>query len=416
MRNVLYAIAALSLTLAAAVCSAQGVDPASPVVILVSIDGFRPDYLDAENTPNLYRLGQAGVQADYLESVFPSSTFPSHYSIATGLYPENHGIVGNTMYDPVLDRRFSIGDREAVRDSVWWQGEPIWVTLEKQGRTTAPYFWVGSEAAINGVRPTRWMPFDSSRPFDTRINDVLEALSQTPRPALVTLYFGLVDSEGHRFGPDAEEVKAAAALVDRKLGSLIEQLQQIGLYESVNLVVLGDHGMASYSNDRVVALTDFVPSAREAFHIVQLSAAPMLNLKNHEDADSLLAALRQMDHVFWYRRGQLPAHLHYNNHVRIPDLVGVVEDGWRVAVNPGSAQNYVGGGHGYDPAYPSMRSIFVAHGPGFKKSYKMEGFSLVHIYELLCAVLEVEPAENNGNLDIVNRMLATDEPSGGGSC
>ena len=415
MRVFLHALAALSLTLAAAVCSAQELDRDDPVVILVSIDGFRPDYLDAENTPNLFHLGQAGVQADYLESVFPSSTFPAHYSIVTGLYPENHGIVGNTMYDPVLDRRFSIGDREAVRDSVWWQGEPIWVTLEKQGRTTAPYFWVGSEAAINGVRPTWWMPFDSSRPFDTRINDVLEALSQTPRPALATLYFGLVDSEGHRFGPDSEEVKAAAALVDREIGRLIEQLQQIGLYESVNLVVLGDHGMASYSNDRVVALTDYVPNAREVFHIVQLSAAPMLNLKNPAEGDSLLTALQQMDHVSWYRRGELPEHLHFNNHERILDLIGVVEDGWRVVVNPGSVQNYVGGGHGYDPAHPSMRSIFLAHGPGFKKSYKMEGFSLVHIYELLCAVLEVEPASNDGDLDMVRAMLATEKESGGGS-
>lgn len=380
-------------------------------VVLVSIDGFRADYLSPDNTPNLHRLAEAGVQAEYLETIFPSSTFPSHYSIATGLFPVNHGIVSNTMYDPELQQGFSLSNREAVRDSVWWQGEPIWVTLEKQGRTTAPYLWVGTEAKIAGHRPTWWMTYDSSVPHQARIDSVLVALSRKPRPALVTLYFSIVDTQGHRHGPDSPEVREALREVDQNIGTLVDSLHGAGSYENVNLVIVGDHGMAAIADDAVEDLSDYLESPRDALYIVQLGAIPMLNLKSGQSADSILAALKPMNKVQWYKKGDIPERFNYNDHVRIPDIVGIAEPGWRVLIDHEPDAGYSGGTHGYDPAVPSMHTMFIAHGPAFKSNFKADAFSVLDIYELLCAVLDVQPAPNDGDLEIVRGMLVTETDS-----
>ena len=380
-------------------------DQGAPVVILVSIDGFRADYLDPDNAPNLHRLATAGVHADYLETIFPSSTFPSHYTIVTGLYAENHGIVSNTMYDPELERSFSLSNREAVQDSVWWQGEPLWVTLQKQGRTAATYMWPGSEAQIAGHRPTWWMEYDGSVPHEARVDSVMNVLARTPRPGLVTLYYSTVDSRGHRYGPDSPEVEEAVREVDHSIGTLVGRLKAANLYDSVNLMIVGDHGMAATSDERVEDLADYLESPRDVVYIVTLGAAPMLNLKQGQSADMLLAALNRMEHVTWYEKGTLPDTLHYDEHLRIPDLVGVVDPGWLVLIDHDPDPDHVGGAHGYDPAHPDMHTLFLAHGPAFKEGYRAEAFSSVHIYELLCAMLEVTPAPNDGSLEVVRPLL-----------
>lgn len=376
-----------------------------PVVILVSIDGFRADYLHRENTPNLIGLAKAGVRAEYLQTVFPSNTFPSHYTIVTGLYPENHGIVGNTMYDPEVQQSFSLGNRETMHDSVWWQGEPLWVTLQKQGRTAAAYMWVGSEAKIAGHRPTWWMPYDASLPHEARIDSVMAALTRTPRPALVTLYFSMVDSQGHRFGPESPEVKEAVRIVDYSIGTLMEKLKETSLYESVNLVIVGDHGMAATSNEAVEDLVDYLESPHQALHILTLGAVAMFNLKDPQSADSVLALLSPMQHVNWYTKGTLPERLHYNDHVRIPDIVGISKPGWRVLIDHSPNPDYTGGTHGYDPTHSSMHTLFIAHGPAFRTGHTAAAFASIHIYELLCAVLDVTPAANDGDLEVVRPLL-----------
>jgi len=381
------------------------VDQEAPVVILVSIDGFRADYLNPNNAPNLHRLAEAGVHADYLETVFPSNTFPSHYTIVTGLYPRNHGIVNNTMFDPTLERRFSLGNRDAVQDSVWWQGEPLWVTLQKQGRTSATYMWPGSEAQIAGYRPTWWMEYDGALPHEARVDSVMSALARTPRPGLITLYYSIVDSRGHRYGPDSPEVAEAVREVDYSIGTLVDRLQAAGLYDSVNMVVVGDHGMATTSSGRGENLADYLDSPRDSAYIVTLGAAPMLNLRKGQSAGGILSALNRMEHVTWYEKGTLPDTLHYDVHLRIPDLVGVVDPGWLVRINHDPDPGNVGGAHGYVPAHPDMHTLFLARGPAFKEGYRAAAFSSVHIYELLCAVLQVTPAPNDGSLKIVRPLL-----------
>ncbi len=215
-------------------------------VLLISIDGFRWDYLDRGLTPNLSRLAREGVRAEALVPVFPTKTFPNHYTIVTGRYPARHGIVGNVLTAPDIGRRLSLFQPETVRDSAFYLAEPIWVTAERQGRRTAPLFWPGSEAPVSGIRPSYALPFDGKMPDTARIGWMLERLElpAEQRPVFFTLYFDLVDNAGHRYGPDAPATDSAIVRADRLIGRVIQGLDRIGRGD-VNLLVVSDHGMAS---------------------------------------------------------------------------------------------------------------------------------------------------------------------------
>ncbi|MDE2826110.1 MAG: ectonucleotide pyrophosphatase/phosphodiesterase [Bacteroidota bacterium] len=378
-------------------------------VILISIDGLHPDYLDTLYTPNLLEIAAKGVHPAYMEPVFPTKTFPNHYSLITGLYPANHGIVNNSMYDPDLGRFFRLSDREAISDQRWWKGEPLWNTIQKQNRTSATYFWPGSEAPIQGMRPTYWMKYDASLPHRARIDSAMAAITRSPRPALVTIYFSAVDSRGHEFGPDAPETREALQEIDGQIGNLIARLREEGLEDEVNIVVVGDHGMAATSSEEVMLVDDYIDL--EEVYITDLGPIGLINVKDSARLESLLADLNKMPHVRWFKRGHLPAELHYSGSTRISDLVGIADDGWQMASKSRFESNpdfYSGGNHGYEPRLQSMHTVFIARGPQFKQGLKSHGFSLIHVYELLCAVLGIEPAENDGNLDEVVHFLQTE--------
>jgi predicted AlkP superfamily pyrophosphatase or phosphodiesterase len=209
----------------------QVIDNLKPTVILISFDGFRWNYFDKVSTPNLNRLSETGVKAKRLIPSFPTKTFPNHYTIVTGLFPENHGIIANKMYDPKLNATFSLGDRKSVEDSRWWGGEPIWVTAEKQGQTSAILFWPGSETEIKGIRPTYWQKYDQSLAYDKRVQQALDWLDLpvAQRPTLIALYFDAPDTQGHSYGPDSPEVKNAIRKVDTTIGILLQGLKQRGI-------------------------------------------------------------------------------------------------------------------------------------------------------------------------------------------
>jgi len=375
-------------------------------VILISIDGLHPDYIDSLYTPHLLELAAKGVYPAYMEPVFPSKTFPNHYSLVTGLYPANHGIVNNSMYDADLGLFFRISNREVISDHRWWKGEPLWVTVQKQGRTSATYFWPGSEARIQGIRPTYWMEYDHSLLHETRIDSVMAAITRSPRPALVTTYFSAVDSRGHEFGPDAPETREALREIDAQIGNLSSNLRNEGLEDEINIVVVGDHGMATTSSERVMLVDNYIDL--EEVYITDLGPLGLINVKDSTRLDSLFTNLNTMPHARWFKRDHLPAKLYYSGSKRIADLVGIADEGWQMASKSrfdGNPDYYSGGNHGYEPWHQSMHTVFIAHGPQFKQGLKSSGFSLIHVYELLCAVLDVEPAENDGNLGEVEHLL-----------
>ncbi len=379
-----------------------------PTVLLISLDGFRWDYLEKAPTPNLDRLVSTGVKARALLPVFPTKTFPNHYSIATGLYPENHGLIANTIYDPVSDDTFALSIREAVSDGRWYGGEPLWVTAEKQGQVSATLFWVGSEAEIEGVRPSYWYEYDHDLPHADRVNQVLAWLDLPPdrRPTFITLYFPDTDDQGDDFGPDSPELATTIQKVDSTLGTLFQGLIEREIMEEINIIVVSDHGMAATDSTRVIFLDDYVDLTQAGV----IDWSPVLGLRPPEEVrENIYAALKSAHpHLRVYRREEVPARLHYSTHHRIPPIIGIADEGWNItshAFYDRDPSHFNGGAHGYDNNYPSMYGIFLARGPAFENGLEVEPFQNIHIYALITRVLKLTPAPNDGSLDSVKALL-----------
>ncbi|MDX1420405.1 MAG: ectonucleotide pyrophosphatase/phosphodiesterase [Rubricoccaceae bacterium] len=385
----------------------------APTLLLVSIDGFRHDYLERHPAPTLARIAAEGVRAERMIPAYPSVTYPNHYTIATGLRPAHHGIVGNRFYDPDLDAVFDAGDRSVQGEARWWGGEPIWVAAERQGRRAGVWAWPGSEAAVGGVRPWRWAPFDGRVPYATRVDTVLSWLDlpASERPAFLALYFGGVDEAGHAHGPDAPETAAAVADVDRALGRLMDGLDRRGLSEHAHLVVVSDHGMTEMAADRVVFLDDHLDAAVRADVERVTGEEPMGVWPRRGRAEALYAALRRarLPHVRVVRREETPPHLHYRASPRIPPILLLADEGWTVTTrarwgrrDPAPA---VWGSHGFDPRLPSMGALLLARGPSFRRGVTVGPVENVHVYALMTHVLGLRPAPHDGDLDAVRAFL-----------
>ena len=244
----------------------------SPTVILISLDGFRWDYQDRTDTPHLDYLSENGVRAESFIPVFPTKTFPNHLSVVTGCYPENHGIISNSMYDAEWDAYYYIGENSApVAESRWYEREPIWVTAEIQGQVTATSFWPGSEADINGERPTYWFQYDGSVPNEDRVQQVLAWLDlpEKNRPTFITIYFSDADSWGHAYGPDATRIDEIIQELDDQVGMLMAGLSECNVLDQVNIIVTSDHGMAGLSCDRVIFLDEYIDVYSDSIQIIE---------------------------------------------------------------------------------------------------------------------------------------------------
>lgn len=367
-------------------------------VILVSIDGFRPDYLQLGRTPNLDALGRAGVLADGMRPSFPSITFPNHYTLVTGLRPDRNGMVGNTMEDRRIPGvRFSLGNKRAVADKRWWdEAEPIWVTAERANVRTATMFWPGSDAAIKGVRPTDWRPFDGKVPAEKRVDTVLEWMARpaSTRPQFVTIYFDDVDHAGHHAGPAAAETADAVAHVDAAIGKLTAGLKDRGI--DANIVVVSDHGMAETRPDRVVRLESIAPAS--SYRLITAGAYAGLEPVLGQEAALATALLKPNPHMQCWRKGQLPARFHYGRNLRVPAFVCLAEVGWSITAGAPRKAEGAGGSHGYDPASFEMRATFLAAGPAFKPNTIVPVFDNVDVYPLLMHLIGLRSRGTDGTI------------------
>jgi predicted AlkP superfamily pyrophosphatase or phosphodiesterase len=402
-------LAVLALLLAA--CRAVAVPPPErPILILVSIDGFRWDYFDRVTPPTLVALAAAGVRSEGLIAQFPTKTFPNHYTIVTGLTVAHHGIVSNNIRDVAIPGEFSLSNREVQNDPRWWGGEPIWNTVERHGLTSAAMFWPGSEVMIGGRRGTYWTPYQDDMPHAERIRRILEwlRLPAAERPSFLTLYFSDVDTAGHREGPDSQDVQEAVMRVDRSLGQLIEGVKQSGLEDRVNYVIVSDHGMAALSNDRTIVLDDdVIPSSVDV-----VDWSPVLGLIPRDgDIERVYAALKDRHPALAvYRSHEIPAEYGLANHPRVPPIIGVAKDGWRIASKRdvfrwAHDRRPPGGAHGYDNSTRTMQGLFIAAGPRFKSGMTVGPLDNLHLYEMMCAVLGVMPAKNDGDPAATRDML-----------
>lgn len=367
-----------------------------PPVILVSIDGMRADYLRRGVTPVLNGLAARGVTTAAMRPSFPSLTFPNHYTLVTGMRPDRHGIIGNTMEDPAIPGvRFSLGNREAVIDRRWWdEAEPVWVTAEKAGVRTATMFWPGSEADIGGVRPTQWLPFDSAMPGTARVDTVLGWLAAPVRPGFVTLYLETVDHEGHSFGPDAPETTAAVAAVDAEVGRLVDGLKTRGI--EANIIIVADHGMAAVGPERVIRLDTVAPAG--SFRLVTSGPVAGIVAAPGREAELAAALVGRHEQMECWRKGNIPRRLHYGTNARVPPIMCLADVGWMIQGQAPKEPVKPGGMHGYDPAAPAMAAMFVAAGPGFRPGVVVPPFDNVDVYPLVMRLIGVPARPSDGTI------------------
>ncbi len=403
-------LVAVVLSFSAAAIAQAPIRDLRPTVVLISLDGFRYDYPEKFEAKTLKSLAKNGVRAKWMIPSFPTKTFPNHYTIATGLYPAHHGIIENNIWD--FGTTFSLGKREEVQNPRWWLGEPIWVTAETQDHRAAAFFFPGTEAPIKGIRPSFWKEYVHETPHEERVDTVLGWLDlpKEKRPTVFTMYFSDADDAGHRYSPDSAETREAVLKVDTALKRLLDGLRVRKIEKQVNLIIVSDHGMATVDQQNAVLMDDVLDASKTerilwTGEIVQIFPKP-------GEEESIMAGLTSIQHATCWRKSEIPERLHYRDSSRIAPIICSADEGWFMT----SRERYEGqkkraefsqlrGAHGYDNRYESMRAIFIGHGKAFKKGKVVEPFENIHIYELMCRILGLTPAKNDGDLARVRSFL-----------
>jgi predicted AlkP superfamily pyrophosphatase or phosphodiesterase len=396
-----------------AACSTPAPVARTGPVILVSIDGFRWDYVRKYDAPTLQLLAREGVHATRMTPSFPSKTFPNHYTLVTGLRPAHHGIVGNWFYDPALAETFGMSKPASNAEARWWdEGEPVWIAAERQGVRSACFFWPGSETDHGGLRPSFFRKFEPKLNATERVDGLLAwlALPAAERPRFCTLYLDLVDTIGHKYGPDAPETGAAVHEADAAIQRLLDGLARLGLADDTNLVLVSDHGMSPCGPDKIIFLEDLMDVSK-----VQVdSTGPVGGVRPKAgtvSAAELAAAIRAKapPQLHVYLRDETPEQFHYRGNARIPDVVLVCDDHWNFESKvgwPKRAPTYNLGSHGWDPATANMGALFIAHGPAFRRGVELPDVDNIEVYDLLCAALGIKPAANDGTGSLARAALA----------
>uniref|UniRef100_A0AAQ4PD20 SMB domain-containing protein n=1 Tax=Gasterosteus aculeatus aculeatus TaxID=481459 RepID=A0AAQ4PD20_GASAC len=332
-----------------------------PPLIMLSVDGFRASYVKRGNTviPNIEKLRTCGTHAPYMRPVYPSKTFPNLYSLATGLYPESHGIIGNSMHDPVFDATFTLRSREKLSHR-WWGGQPV-----------SSVCMFPSVVAI---------------PLERRILTMLQwlHLPEGERPYVYAMHSEQPDAYGHKMGPMSAELNNPLRMIDRIVGQLMDGLKQMKLHRCVNIILVGDHGMEEAHCDRTEFLSNYMTNV-----------------------DDIILCKKADQHFKAYLKQHLPKRLHYANSRRIEDIHLLVERKWHVAKKAPEGKRHCGfsGDHGYDNKINSMQTIFLGYGPTFKFKTKVPAFENIELYNVMCDVLGLKPAPNNGTHGSLNHLL-----------
>lgn len=377
-----------------------------PKLLLVSFDGFRWDYIDRVPTPNFHKIMEDGVMVEQVENIYITKTFPNHYSLVTGLYAETHGIVANEMYDPSLNRSFSM-ETDSIYESRWWEeAVPLWVTIQKAGGRSGAAMWPGSDVKIHGMFPSQYLQYNASVSFETRVERIIEWFSAPKEEAVDfgVLYWEEPDESGHRLGPLSSSMDAVIAGIDEKLGFLINELKKAGLYEKVNLIVTSDHGMAQLSPDNIIELDEYV--SRDLYTWVDKS--PVVGILPKEGKlDEVYGKLMDANpNMLVYKKDDIPKHFHYQHNIRIMPILIESKEGWTIMQNRSGPFKL--GNHGYNNSLRSMQPVFVARGPAFRQNYVKTSMRSVDLYPLMCHILSVHPLPNNGSLLNVRDLLSTE--------
>lgn len=383
-----------------------------PYVILISCDGYRWDYTARFRPPNITKLIAGGVQAYSMIPSFPSKTFPNHYAIATGLLPEHNGLVDNTFYDPERAQLYRISNRDAVEDGSWYNGTPLWVNAAQNGMKAASFFFVGSEADIQGLRPSYYYPYDGSVPNEDRVQQVLDwlELPEAERPHMINLYFSDMDDTGHRHGPsDDEAIRAALMKLDWALGKLFDGVEATGL--PVNIIMVSDHGMIDVGPEKLVNIDPLLQDSR--YRVANNGALAHVYLEDGADPEEALAIMKEKSEGLPLEVYPIAEFPHYSDKSdpRLGDFILYPAYGYYLAdsrriqlVKSGKFSQ--GGEHGFHPEFPEMHAIFYANGPAFRSGLTVPSFRNVHVYPLICNILGLPVPEGiDGQLEVLSGTL-----------
>ena len=371
------------------------------LTIVVSLDAFRWDYPTIYNTPWLDSIAANGVAATMVPS-YPSSTIPNHFTLATGLVPDHHGIVNSQFWAPEKGELFSMGDSATRYNPYYFGGEPIWVTAKKQGVKSASIYWVGSDVAIQGLYPDYYLRWDNEPrlTYPQRVEEALRIakLPESERPSLLMIYFDEPDWTTHHYGPIAQESEAVIEELDSLMGILYRGLKELDY--GVNLIVTSDHGMTEISDEKFISIEQTVnPDWVERI----VSTNPTSIFCKEGCRDSLFNQLSKVKHISVWRKEEVPAHLNYGTSNHLGDIIVAPDLGWQFATTPRGLK----GAHGYDINEPDMQIIFRACGPDFKRGYTLpHSFSNVDLYSILAELLKIEPAKTDGSLEKVQELFS----------
>lgn len=371
-----------------------------PYVILISADGFRNDYAVKHNATFLQKMGEEGVSANYMLPSYPSLTFPNHYTLVTGLYPSHHGLVGNHFYDPALQTNYSMSNSTKVRSGEWYGGTPLWVLAEQQQMLSASFYWVGSEAPIQGIIPTYYYKYNEAIDLEKRIQVVIDwlKLPEERRPHFIGFYFPEVDHAGHSYGPDSNKTGEAVRWIDTAMHKLTEAVKATNL--DVNYIFVSDHGMTKVDTENWIITPRF-----DTAEVVVATGGEIVQLyvKDKSQIGALYQSIKDTAKGFnVYQKKEMPAKLHYgqnddwNN--RIGDIILIPE--WPLTFSSGRKPKP--GAHGYDPyKVPDMRAVFYAWGPAFKSNKKIKKLNNVDVFPIVTSILGLNHV---GNIDGSNKV------------
>lgn len=381
--------------------------PSDQKVLVVSFDGFRWDYVYRVPTPHFHYVMKHGVHVKQVTNIFITKTFPNHYTLVTGLFAENHGIVANDMFDPVLNRSFSLGHMDIYDSEFWEEATPIWITNQRAGYTSGAAMWPGTDVQIHKTFPTHYLPYNESVSFEERVAKIIEWFTSEEPIKLGLLYWEDPDDMGHQLGPDSPLMEPVISDIDNKLGYLIKMLKRAKLWNTLNLIITSDHGMTQCSDERVIELDQYL--GRDLYVLIDQSPVVAILPKEGKLDEVYEALAHAHPNLTVYKKEEIPERWHYRHNSRIQPLIAVADEGWYILQN--KSDNFMLGNHGYDNALAKMHPIFVAHGPAFRKNFTKEAMNSTDLYPLLCHLLSLTALPHNGSLRNVQDLLSSAAPT-----
>lgn len=380
----------------------------TPYILLISFDGFRYDYLDRNITPNLEKFSNEGVRALSLRPCFPTVTFSNHYSIITGMHPENHGIIDNYFLNKETGEKYRLGDTISMRESKWYIGEAFWETAKKNGIKTACFFWPGSEVTDVNRQPNYFKKYQQDFPLRARIDTIVAwfSLPRNLRPHFITLYYHTTDSYGHDYGTNSPEINFAIKQLDSLVFYLEQKIISINMQDSINIIILSDHGMQDLASDKFINLDEIIGE----YKFVMFNSKSFATIYAKDNCDEIYQKLVENQNYYSvYKKDEIPSYFNYSNNKNIPDILVVSDLGWSLVTNKtlkDITEGRTKGNHGYQKDEITMHGIFIAKGPAFKNNFKTGTLWNIDIYTLLCKIFNIKIGHKiDGDLSRIEFIL-----------